>query len=331
MLFAMFSCESDPNVSQISSEYDATLFVENIEATKKFYESYDGVLISVDDARSTNARGSSVEEQVSILKSRVIGGYQTILDQLTTDFAQYNNTPITVLKKGNGGKMHELILNAEGLDVGYSMEHGLLGTLMYYQASKMLSPSMSLKDLDVVRAYYGDFSTPANAPGLKYLAALLNNFDKKSGTTYHIDIEASMLQLQNAIKGGNDFISDKNEAIKNIKSQWEKGTMSLLMHHMMMMKKHLQTASSDEQSKLSFVKEYSIGTGLLIGWRSILNNYKNISDADVKYMMNLMLMTERTTDPLRMLEYPVEASGNIEKCMKKITEIYGISIEELGL
>lgn len=331
LLVAMVSCESELSVSEALTAYDSSTFNANIEASKPYLEAYDDVKSHLGNASTVIDHAPDFEARINTIKSRVIGGYQQILDKHVADYSKFNQTLLNSEDFRKGGRMESMVMNEEGLDISASISNGLLGAFNYYQASKLLSNSIALKDIDVVRAMFGNFSTVGNEQNYKYIAQIMAVLDKKTGTKYVDEVNANLLKLQNAVSFGSTQVNEKSLAIDNIKYAWEKGNMALVMRHMLGMKKNLEQLSSSPDSKMYFIRDYSEATGLLIGWRAILSAHKSISDVEMKNIMTLMLMTERTTDPVTMLNQPTSAINNINKALDILNSVYNFSEAERSL
>lgn len=350
MAFSFFSCSDDDDVDPlvIPSEYDGATFTANA-ATEIAVGQQLAALTA--EAKKGRVNGTTVSATTlnnlfttgsPSLKSLATTYYAGKLEGASGFFAQLSNassngtyTPGT--PEGEGGTYGAYLFDENGLEMEQLIEKGQFGAVMYNHAVTLLNGTLTAETTDKVLAIFGANPTfPSSNDAAKhespdkYLAVYAARRDKNDGNGFYSQIKNNLIKLQAAIAAGDDYEDDQQDAIKNIKENWEKVNASTVVNYLYAVISTLSKTDPTDPEKASALHSYSETVGFIHGWRSIDEDDKIITDAQIDEILTLLNAPANGTPTSYTF---VTDAGNelsqLQEVLTKLKTIYGFTDQEM--
>lgn len=194
-----------------------------------------------------------------------------------------------------GGVYGPYLFNADGLEPEQMIDKGLFGALHYNRACELLNGTLTVATVDQVLCLYG--SNPAfpnsndatkHAHPDAYTANYVARRDKNDGKGLYTAIEKNLITLQAAVKAGPLYAAQQQQAIKDLKLNWEKGNAATVINYLHSAISTLSGTNLTDAQKSGALHSYSEAVGFLHGWKTLGASNKKITDAQIDNLLTLL-------------------------------------------
>lgn len=328
--------KSEPPLT-IASSYDSSNYLTNSEKYKSLRTNFDllvveckkarvnGVVVSESSLNNLFVAGSPSIELVTIL------AYLSQLQGTNGWFKQLSlasgNTYHVDSMSVNGGSFGGYLFDENGFEPEQMIEKGLFGAALSKQAIQILSNNPGLNEVDYALSLIGatpHFKSSNNAKhgsaADKYLAVYIARRDKNDGNGFYTILKNNFLKLQSAIKGGEKYSNEKNEAVKNIKLTIEQANFATIINYCQSSIANLTLTTLTDAQKASTLHALGECVGFAIGWKELPG--KKITDAQIDEILTLLNYNSK---PSLFITNRVTEINKLQQAISKIKEIYGFT------
>jgi len=235
-----------------------------------------------------------------------------------------------------GGVYSDRLFDSNGLNIAEQVEKGIFTALLYYQSLQTLNDGIDAKDIDIITAYWGASpyfrnSGKAVSDGDVFCASYAAQRDKDDGAGLYTQMKTALITAQAAIKAGHSYISELRNAIEQVKITWEKSQMATAINYLYSTITVLSATSIDDATRSSAIKSFGEGALILKGWRSLDENQRTISTAQLDELLELLHLPYHHTPQCYLIwQQPYEQLPRLEQVINKLQSIYGFTNQDMN-
>jgi hypothetical protein len=355
MASAMFSCKKEETrpALQIPTNYDGTAYTSNASVQISVINRLNDL---TSEAKKGRVAGTTITK--TALDNLFTTGSPNLASIITPYFKgklEGTNGWFDEIAKASGGTYmpgtptgqggvfgtgsSAYLFDENGLEIEQLIEKGQFGATLYKHATDLLSGDLSLASADQLLAIYG--ATPAFAnSGSNNVAAdnrdrAMANYaarrsDVNDNNSLYIQTKNQFLKLQAALKAGNAYNTEKNEAVAAIKLLWEKINAATIINYCHSVISTMSQTSTTDNQKASALHAYSECVGFIHGWRTIPQNHKKITDAQIDEILVLLnAPANGTPTSYKFITDPANELPKLQQIISKLQGIYGFSNAEI--
>ena len=339
------SCGDDDNTLEIPSTYTSNAFDANVTAENTVIDQLSTMTSAVNDAEA-NAQSSTVAaiEYPSTLSSVTLPSYRSQIEDWLIELVKAANSPTTFQNPGlggspeageDGGLLGSRLLDENGLELEQMVQKGSFGAACYNHALTVingdLSNSSAIDKLVEIHGTEITFDAASTTAAATY-SRRRSNLSAETGFFY--DIRDNLITAKAAIEAGSDFNQERDDALSNYLSAWEKSNFATVIYYCNSTKVKLQDASSiqDEAEKNaalgSALHSYAEGVAFASGFKGV--GQKQITDAQIDSILELLLAPAgQSPESYRFLN-EVSLLANLDQVIEDIQDIYGFTDAEVS-
>lgn len=350
VLFAvLFSAcdEKDKSPLQLPEAYDGSTFSANT-ANQNAVRSQLETLVSeikkgrtagfvLDQANLTqlfNAGDPSLQSICTPYYSDRLQGAGNWLDELAK---ASGNTYTPAAPTGQGGTFGGYLFEEHGLELEQMVEKGLFGAAMYHHAVSLMSGALTPATADQLLCIFGahpDFPntpTAANAANPdKFMANYAARRDKNDGTGLYSQMKNAFIKLQAALKAGDDYQQDRDEALLSLRLTWEKVNAGTVINYCHSVISTMSATNPTDAQKASALHAYGECVGFMHGWRTIPSGFKTITDPEIEELLLLLNAPYNgTPTAYTFATDPLNELPKLTQIISKLKAKYGFSTQEV--
>jgi Domain of unknown function (DUF4856) len=256
------------------------------------------------------------------------------LDELTKSSG---NAYILGAPSVQGGTFGGYLFDENALEMEQMIEKGLFGAAMYHHAITLMQGTITLETADQLASIYGAHPDFPNTPTAtkaanpdKFMANYAARRDKNDGAGLYTQLKKAFIQLQAAVKAGDDYNTERDEALVSIRQTWEKVNVGTVVNYCHSVIATLIATSPSDSDKAKALHAYGECVGFLHGWRTIPQGYKIMSDAEIDELLTLLNAPYNGT-PTSYL-FVTDSFNELPKLTQIIDKIkvkYGFTTQEI--
>jgi len=344
----MVACKKEeeemPTPLEIPSSYDGSAFAANaateLTVTSQLSALTAAVKAGRDAANTVSASNlSSLYTAGSPSVSDISTSYyQSLVEGWFTEIeaASGNAYDVANAPSGDGGVLGGYLLEENGLELEQMVEKGLFGAALYNHAVTLMSGEITEATSDRLIATFGANPTfPNSNNGEKhdnpdaFMATYAARRDPNDGTGYYTTMRDAFIKLQAATKAGDEYTTERDEALATIQDAWEKANAATVINYLYAAISKLN-GNPDDETIGSAMHSYSEGVGFLHGWKTIDQNYRIITDAQIDEVLTLMNAPagEAPTSYLLFTD-SFNQLPKLEQAIDQLQAIYGFTDAQL--
>lgn len=343
---SFFSCSDDEKSALvIPATYDATTYTANTADEQVLLTNLTNLS---NEAKKGRINGTEVTSDVlnqkytagtPSLKSKTTTYYAGKLEDWFVELADASGetyTPAAPEEGDKGGTYGGYLFSENGVEKEQLIEKGQFGAVFYNHAVALIKGQRTPDLADKLIASFGANPTFPNSNSGnvttpdKFLAGYAARRDKNDGTGVYTKMRDAFIKLQAALKAGDDYRKEQNEAIKVIEENWEKANAATMINYCHSVVSKLSATSPSEADYASSLHSLSECIGFIHGWRTIADDHKIVTDAQIDEILVLLnapangtataytFVTERETEVLQ-----------VQQVITKLKGIYGFTDQEI--
>jgi hypothetical protein len=343
--FVFWSCEEDNETprldipdSYISAAFDANVTAENLVVDEL------SAMTAAANAAEANAQSTTVApiDYPATLSAVTLPSYRMLVEGWLVELVKSANSPTGFQNPGSGtpaageegGLLGTRLLDENGLELEQMVQKGSFGAALYNHALTVINGDLSNSAaIDKLVEIHGTEITfdPAKTSAAATYSRRRSDLDAETGFFY--DIRDNLIIAKAAIEAGDAFKTERDEALANYLSAWEKSNFATVIYYCHATRSLLQEASAlaDGPEKVAALGNamhaYAEGVAFAHGFKGI--SQKQISDAEIDSILELLLAPEgQTPESYRFLN-EVTLLANLDQIIDDIQAIYGFSDEEV--
>lgn len=334
-VLSLMSCEEKNPPLAIPQNYDPSTF----QSATSQQEATLTALINLTSEIKKGRTGGKVSAAVAgpllaSLKSNTTTYYYPLTERWLQESIDVSGG--ATFDPGNAGGVYGGYLFTKfGLENEQLIEKGMFNATLFNSAKALGANAATPEDADKILMLFGahpDFANSNNTSKHTHADRFMANYiarrDKNDGNGLYTSIKANFIKLQAALKAGDAYKLEKEEALKNLFENWEKGSAATAINYMFAVLSKLSSTSLEEASIGSALHSYSEAIGFLHGMKTIEG--KIITDAQLDEIL-MLLNAPATGNPttLNYLSNPVQELAKMQQALEKLQQIYRFTSEEM--
>lgn len=196
----------------------------------------------------------------------------------------------------NGGVYGARLLDKRAKENLQEIEKGLFDAALYNHFITLSQAAITEATVDKMISIYGahpnfpNTNTAANtATPDAFIALYAARRDKNDGNGFYTKIKNQFLKLQAAVKAGNEYNTEKEEAIADIKLLMEKALLSTVIHYGYAAITKLSSTTASASTIASGLHDLAEAVGFTHGFKAIPQPQRKITDAQIEEVLALLL------------------------------------------
>lgn len=342
------SCgEKDKAPLNIPSAYDGSNFEANTLAQSSLRSQLEALVAEVKKGRTNgvaldystltqlfNAGNPSLNAASTSYYAQLLDGADHWLDEAAK---ASGNTYTPGIPSGQGGTFGGYLFDENGLEPEQMIDKGLHGALLYHHAVSLMQGELTPATADQLLRIFGahpDFpNTPTAAKAAnpdKFMANYAARRDKNDGSGLYFQMKNAFLKLQAALKAGDEYTQERDEALATLLETWEKVNAGTVINYCHSVISTLSGTNPTDVQKASALHAYSECVGFIHGWRTIPQAYKKIKDAEIDEVLVLLNAPYNgTPTSYKFATDPLNELPKLTQIIAKLKTKYAFSDQEI--
>ncbi len=348
-LLSLISCndnDTNPRLS-IPTAYDASTFASNASTEQAVVSALAALTTEAQKGRTGAVVSKTALDNLFTAGNPALSGIATAyykgrlegengwFDELAKSSGG-TYTPGT--PTGEGGVYGAYLFDENGLEYEQLIEKGQFGATLYNHAIALISGTLTEATADQLLAIFGAKPGFANSGSSNVNADIrdraMANYaarrDKNDGNGLYSQIKTQFIKLQAALKAGNAFNQERDEAISEIKLIWEKVNAATVINYCHTVIATLSATSPTDAQKSAALHAYAECVGFTHGWRTIPQAHKKITDTQIDEVLTLLNAPyDATPTSYKFVTDAVNELPKLTQVIDKLKDIYGFSTQEI--
>ncbi len=247
-------------------------------------------------------------------------------------------TPQTPDGTSQGGVFGGYLFDEYGVEMEQLIEKGQFNATMYNHAVKLMSGNITLATVDQLVASFGAKPAFANSGSNNVSADVRDRVmaiygarrDKNDGNGMYSQIKRAFITLQAAVKAGEDYIEERNKALKDIQILWEKINAATIINYCHSPISSLSQTNPTEAQVGGALHAVGEAIGFAHGMKTINPNFRKITDTQIDEV--LALLNAPATGAASVYKFatdPVNELPKLQQVITKLQAIYGFTAQEI--
>jgi len=238
---------------------------------------------------------------------------------------------------GDGGVLGSYLFDENGLELEQMVDKGMFAATFYNYAVGLLQEEVTLETVDKLIALWGahpDFPN-SDDPILHgnpdvLMAKYAARRDQNDGNGLYTRMRDQFIRLKAAIDAGEEYDTEKEEAIDEIMMLWEMGCMATVINYCQSAIVKLSETNLTAEKQGAGLHDYSEAVGFLHGWLSVESTYRMMRDVKIESLLVLMNapVGQIPTSHL-LLSDPFTELPKLQEVIDEIQDVYGFTEEEV--
>lgn len=259
------------------------------------------------------------------------GYFQVIEDASATGAAYTPGEPV-----GQGGYFEGRVFDENGIEPDEVIDKGLYGAVLYNYATTFMNSSIQSADVDKIIALFGANPTFPNSgsANVSQPDLMMANYaarrDKNDGNGIYTDFKKAAIALRAYIIGGTSFNAKRDQELKNLKTAWEQANAATIINYCHAAIDKFSMTSPTNADIASGLHAYSEGVGFVWGWKTIPQQHKIITDAQIDEILVLLnAPADATPTSYTFVTDAVNQVPKLQTVISKLQSIYSFSNQDI--
>jgi hypothetical protein len=259
------------------------------------------------------------------------GYFQVIEDASAGGSAYTPGEPV-----GQGGYFEGRVFDENGIEPDEVIDKGLYGAALYNYATTFMNSSIQAADVDKIIALFGANPTFPNSgsANVSQPDLMMANYaarrDKNDGNGIYTDFKKAAIALRAYIIGGSSFITERNQELTKLKAAWEKAGAATVINYCHAAIGKFTLTSPTNADIASGLHAYSEGVGFVWGWKTIPQQHKIITDAQIDEILVLLnAPADGTPTSYTFVTDAVNQVPKLQTVISKLQSVYSFSNQDI--
>lgn len=283
------------------------------------------------------AGSSSLSSQVTTYYKNKLEGTGGYFDELAKASGK-TWTPKAPADGDQGGTYGGYLFDENGLEMEQLVEKGQFNATLYNHAVSLMKGEVTLATVDQLVAIFGAKPSFANSgsnnAAVDVRDRAMANYgarrDKNDGNGMYSRIKKAFITLQAAIKAGDEYEAEQNKALEDIQILWEKINAATVINYCHSPIATLSATSPTDTQKGAALHAINEGIGFIYGFKTIDQNYRRITDAQIDEVLALFNAPVNVTATVyKFATDPSTELTKLQQAIDKLKDIYSFSTQEI--
>lgn len=342
----LVSCEEENTapVLEVPANYVSDNYDVNVTAEDAVIGELSDMTAAA-NAAEANAQTSTVAAipYPATLSAVTLPAYRSLTEDWLVELVKSANSPTGFQNPGagtpamgeEGGLLGTRLLDENGLELEQMVQKGAFGAALYNHALTVingdLSNSAAIDQLVEILGTTPDFDPSATTAAATY-AKRRSDIANEAG--FFFDIRDNLITAKAAIEAGPGFEEERDAALEDYLSAWEKSNFATVIYYCNATKVQLQAATAladgpDKEAALgNAMHAYAEGVAFAHGFKGL--SQKQITDAQIDTILDLLLAPEGETPESYRFLNEVTLLANLDQIIDDIQAIYGFTEAEVN-
>lgn len=238
---------------------------------------------------------------------------------------------------GQGGTLGAYLFDENGLELEQLVEKGQFGAVLYKHATDLLAGPISASTVDQLVAIFGANPTFPNTPSAantprpdRAMANYAARRDKNDGKGLYTQMENAFIKLQAAVNAGANYNKERDEAIAALTLTWEKVNAATIINYCHTTISVLSSTNPTPAQVGNALHAYAEGVGFIHGWKTIPQQRKRITDAEIDQLLVLFnAPAGEVPTSYRFATDPVNELPKLQEVISRLQTLYGFTNQEI--
>jgi hypothetical protein len=219
------------------------------------------------------------------------------------------------------------------------VEKGQFGATHYNHAVSLLSGTITPATVDKLIAIFGATPSFSNSgsnkvdPNIRDRASANYAARRSKGAdnnSLYAQMKANFIKLQAAVKGGEAFNKERDEAVAALKLTWEKIIAATVINYCHSTTSTLSNSNLTDAQKGSGLHAYGECVGFIHGWLTIPQAHKKITDTQIEEILTLLNAPRNgTPTSYKFVTDGANELPKLQQIIDKLQTIYGFSPQDI--
>jgi hypothetical protein len=258
-------------------------------------------------------------------------GYFQILEDASAGGTYVLGTP-----QGQGGYFEGRVFDENGIEPDEVLDKGMYAAVLYNYATTFMGPNMDYTDVDRIIALFGANPSFPNSGSANVAQPdiLMANYaarrDKNDGYGIYSEFKNAAIALRAYVIGGLDFTVERDKSITKLKNAWEKACAATVINYCHAAISKFTIANPTNADIASGLHAYSENVGFIWGWKTIPQENKIITDAQIDDLLVLLnAPANETPTSYTFVTDAVNQVPKLQTVILRLQNIYGFSNQDI--
>lgn len=247
-------------------------------------------------------------------------------------------TPQAPDGSSQGGVYGGYLFDEYGVEMEQLLEKGQFNATLYNHATQLMSGTITLETADQLVAIFGARPAFANSGSSnvpvadrdRAMATYGARRDKNDGNGMYTQIKTAFITLQAALKAGEDYTKERDEALSEIQSLWEKINAATVINYCHTPISRLSVTNPTENEVGGALHAIGEGIGFIQGFKTIDPQFRAITDAQIDEILVLLnAPADGTASVYKFATDPASELPKLQQAIAELQAIYGFSDQEV--
>ena len=348
---ALASCDKDDNQTKPSITLPTNYISYNYESNAQTQIDLRSRMIAIGTkAKTVRTSGVSITRQ-ELLELFQIGSpaaqaiitdyFENVLTgsvgyfQILED-ASAGGTYVLGAPQGQGGYFEGRVFDENGIEPDEVLDKGMYASVLYNYATTFMGPNMDYADVDRIIALFGANPSFPNSGSANVAQPdiLMANYaarrDKNDGNGIYTQFKNAAIALRAYIIAGSEFASERDQSITKLKHAWEKACAATVINYCHAAIAKFTVTNPTNADIASGLHAYSENVGFIWGWKTIPQENKIITDAQIDDL--LVLLNAPANEIPTSYTFVTDAVNQVPKLQTvilRLQNIYGFSNQDI--
>jgi hypothetical protein len=237
----------------------------------------------------------------------------------------------------HGGTFGGYLFDENGLELEQLLDKGLFGATLYRYANQLMDQPLTVADVDRLVAIFGahpDFPNTPTAAKATNPDAFMANYaarrDKNDGNGLYSQMKTAFIQLQAAVKAGDEYRDEQVAAITKIRQTWEKINFATVINYCHSVVALMSATNPSDADKGRALHAYGECVGFTHGWLGLPANAKQITDAELENILTLLnAPANGTPNSVLFVTDPFNQLNKLQQIIDLLKVEYGFTNQEI--
>lgn len=242
----------------------------------------------------------------------------------------------TPAENGEGGLYGGYIFDENGVDIHEAIEKALYASMFYARATEVgRQEPVQQAALDNIIALFGasprfSNSNAATVQPDVFAAGYAARRDKNDGSGYYTTFKDAMIKAQAALKAGNDYKPELQQALIEARAAWEKSQMATVINYLYASLTAFSATNPDDKTLAGGLHSFGEAIGFVSGFRAVPAENRIITDAQIDDILAALNSPhDGTSKPHLFVTDAFNTISALENAVKKVQSVYNFTNAEI--
>jgi hypothetical protein len=281
-----------------------------------------------------SAGDPSVQSEITPYFSNVLAGspgYFKVIEDASAGGVYTLGQP-----SGEGGYFEGRVFDENGIEPDEVIDKGMYAAVLYNSATKLMNASMQATDVDKIIALFGANPSFPNSGSTNVAQpdVLMANYaarrDKNNGAGLYTSFKKAAIALRAYINAGSAYNVKRDAELVNLKTAWEKACAATIVNYCHASIAAFTLTAPTNADFATGLHAYSEAVGFVWGWKTIAQQHKIITDAQIDEV--LILLNAPSDGIPSSYTFVTDAVNQVPKLLtviSKLQAIYSFSNQDI--